>query len=71
MGNLSVSAHMRTPASCSLGPVHLSTSVSTPLGVWHLPLLPDFKPKQLECYAHGTSPVTNTHTHTNSHTLAI
>lgn len=68
MGNLSVSAHMRTPASCSLGPVHLSTSVSTPLGVWHLPLLPDFKPKQLECYAHGTNPVTNTHTQAQTHT---
>lgn len=65
VGNLSMSTHMRTFASCSPGTMHLSISVNAPLGVWHLPLLPDFKPKQLHCFAHGRSPVMNTHTYTH------
>lgn len=48
---------------CQLQSCHLSTSVSAPLGVWHLTLLPDFKPKQLCCFAHETDPLTNTFLH--------
>lgn len=68
VGNLSVSKHMRVFASCSPDTMHLSTSVSPALGVWHFPLLPDFKPKQLCCFAHGTNLVTNKK---HSHTWAI
>lgn len=67
VGNLSVSTHMRTFASCNPGTVHLSASVSAPLGVWHLPPLPDFKPKQLHCFTHGTSPITHLNTPAISH----
>lgn len=43
---ISVSTHMRGSASCSPGTMHLSTYVSALLTVWHVLLLPDFKPKQ-------------------------
>lgn len=48
VGNLSVSTHVRTSASCSPGTMHLSTYVSARLGVWHplLLTLPDFKQEQ-------------------------
>lgn len=48
VGNLSVSTHVRTSASCSPGTMHLSTYVSARLGVWHplLLTLPDFKREQ-------------------------
>lgn len=35
VGNLSVSTHMRAFASCSPSTMHLSTSVTAPLGVWN------------------------------------
>lgn len=63
MGNLSMSTHVRAFAFCSPDTMHLSTSVSPPLGVWQLQ--PDFNPKQLCCFAHGTCLLTNTHTHTH------
>lgn len=55
VGNLSVSTHVSTPASCGSGTVHLSACVSARLAVWHplLPTLPDFEREQSHYFSHG------------------
>lgn len=55
VGNLSVSTHVSTPASCGSGTVHLSACVSARLAVWHplLPTLPDFQREQSHYFSHG------------------
>lgn len=63
-GNLFVSTRMRTSASCSLGTMHLFTSVSAPLDVRPPPSCQTLSPKQLCNFSCGKNPVTNTCTHT-------
>lgn len=55
VGNVPVSTHVRTPASCTSGPVHLSACVSARQAVWRplLQTLPDFQREQLHYFPHG------------------